>query len=94
MINAMTLDMTDIGNIPVVQSIEKIKGLEAHRCLFILTSDLAAHLFQRKTDDNKTHHLLYVALTRSMEHLTILVTNEVEEAYTRGFIDIFFRDFL
>ena len=94
MINALTLDLTDTGNIPIVQSIEKIKGLEAQRCLFILTTDLAAHLFQKKTDDNKTHHLLYVALTRSTEHLTVLVTNEVEEAYTREFINVFFHDYL
>lgn len=66
-----------------VKSIEAIKGLEAGRCLFILTTDLAPHLFGEKSTDNKTRHLLYVALTRSRNNLTILVTKEVEEKYSR-----------
>ena len=66
-------------DVPVVRSIEIVKGLEAERCLFILTTDLAPYLFRRKTTDNKTSHLLYVALTRSLDHLTILITREVED---------------
>lgn len=67
----------------VVKSIEAVKGLEHEKCLFVLTTDLAPYLMGDKTDDNKTKHLLYVALTRSLDNLTILVTTEVENRYTR-----------
>lgn len=78
------------NDIPVVPSIESIKGLEAERCLFILTTDLAPYLFRKKTEDNKTSHLLYVALTRSLDCLTIFISKEVESLYTRSSIDLFF----
>ena len=77
-------------DIPVIPSIESVKGLEAERCLYILTTDLAPYLFREKTEDNKTSHLLYVALTRSLDNLTILVTREVEDKYTREKINDFF----
>lgn len=76
----------------VVKSIEIVKGLEAERCLFILTTDLAPYLFGERNEDNKTSHLLYVALTRSLNHLSILITREVEERYTRSFIKEFFEN--
>ena len=38
---------------------------------------------EEKTEDNGTKHLLYVALTRSRDDLSILVTREVEERYSR-----------
>lgn len=82
------------NDIPVVPSIESIKGLEAERCLFILTTDLAPYLFRKKTEDNKTSHLLYVALTRSLDCLTILVSKEVESLYSRTFIESFFAQLL
>jgi len=66
-----------------VSSIEAVKGLESERCLFILTSDLAPYLFGQKTQDNKMKHLLYVALTRSLDNLSILATEEVERVYSR-----------
>lgn len=66
-----------------VKSIEAVKGLEADRCLFILTTDLAPYLFGEKSTDNKTRHLLYVALTRSRDNLSILVTKEVEAKYPK-----------
>ena len=78
------------NDIPVVSSIESIKGLEAERCLFVLTTDLAPYLFGKKTEDNKTSHLLYVALTRSLDCLTILISTEVENMYTRPLIESFF----
>ena len=65
-----------------VKSIEAIKGLEHDRCLFILTTDLVPYLMEEKTEDNGTKHLLYVALTRSRDDLSILVTREVEERYS------------
>ena len=81
-------------NVPVVRSIEIIKGLEAERCLFILSPDLAPYLFREKTEDNKTSHLLYVALTRSLDNLTIMIMKEVEENYTREKVLSYFRSVL
>ena len=72
----------DASKIPA-QSIEAVKGLEHENCLFILTTDLAPYLLGDKTDDNKTKHLLYVALTRSSNELSVLVTKEVEAQYPR-----------
>ena len=73
-------DLTS-GSAFVVNSIESVKGLEGENCLFILTTDLAAYLFRKKSNENKIKNALYVALTRSLNSLTILVTNEVEEEY-------------
>lgn len=67
-----------------VKSIEAIKGLEHDKCLFALTTDLAPYLMGDKTEDNKTKHQLYVALTRSRKELSILVTKEVENRYSRS----------
>lgn len=88
-----TISMTT-SDIPVVKSIEDIKGCEAERCLFILSSDLAPYLFREKTEDNKTSHLLYVALTRSLDHMTIMIMKEVEKRYTREKILNFFQSVL
>lgn len=66
-----------------VRSIEAIKGLEHDRCLFILTADLAPYFLGEVSEENRTKHLLYVALTRSLNDLSILVTREVEQRYSR-----------
>lgn len=71
------------GEAIAVTSIEAVKGLEADKCLFILTTDLVPYLLGDKNDDNKTKHLLYVSLTRSLNNLTVLVTTEVESRYSR-----------
>ncbi len=81
-------------DVTVVQSIESIKGLEDRRCLFILTTDLAPYLFGEKADRNKTSNLLYVALTRSLDHLTIMITKEIEDSYSRDKITEFFSSTL
>lgn len=73
----------------MVSSIDSIKGMEADNCLFILTPDLTAYLLSEKTDDNKTKHKLYVALTRSTDKLTILISKESECKYGRDRIDAF-----
>ena len=90
MATAIRVNDTAISDIPVVSSIEIIKGREAKRCLFILSPDLAPYLFREKTEDNKTSHLLYVALTRSLDHMTIMIMKEVEEKYTREKIENYF----
>lgn len=73
-----------------VSSIESIKGLEGERCLFILTSDLAAYLFGDKNEENKIKNALYVALTRSTDTIVVLITKELEEQYKKQFIIDFF----
>ena len=84
---------TETADAIAVRSIEIIKGLEAERCLFILTSDLAPYLFRTKTEDNKMSHLLYVALTRSKDHLTILISQDVEKSFSRETITGFFKEY-
>lgn len=71
----------------LVQTIDKVKGLEGERCLFILTTDLASYLFVEKVEKNKMLNYLYVALTRAKQELIILVTHEVERKYGRKPID-------
>lgn len=66
-----------------VNSIESIKGLEGYNCLFVLTTELVPYLFKENDQENKIKNALYVALTRSLDSLTILVTYEVEKQYNR-----------
>ena len=75
----------------IVKSIDSIKGQEGNDCLFILTTDLAAYLFGDKKEDTKTKNKLYVALTRSLDKLTILITEEVETKYGKKRILEFFN---
>lgn len=89
-LNLLNGNDTDLIN---VNSIESIKGQEGETCLFILTTVLAAYLFGEKKQENKVKCALYVALTRSLNKMTILVTTEVEEKYTREKILEFFKDF-
>lgn len=66
-----------------VNSIDKVKGLEGERCLFILTKDLYPYFAKEKTDENKMKNYLYVGLTRSKEKLTILITKEIENKFKK-----------
>lgn len=77
-----------------VNSIESIKGLEGYNCLFILTTDLAPYLFKEKCRDNKIKNALYVALTRSLASLTILVTREVGEQYSHDQFGDYFSNLM
>lgn len=69
-----------------VDSIDSIKGLEGERCLFVLTTDLTPYLIQKNKSDNKMKNYLYVALTRAREELMFLITQEVEEKYSREYL--------
>jgi len=40
-----------------------------------------------KTDQNKMTNYLYVALTRARDELIILITKEVEDKYTKKWIN-------
>lgn len=93
MSSAFSTKETGAADAVIVRSIEIIKGLEAERCLFILTSDLAPYLFKTKTEDNKMSHLLYVALTRSKDHLMILISREVEASFSKDYILSFLKQY-
>ncbi len=78
-----------------VKSIDYIKGMEGEKCLFVLTNDLAAYLFNdNNTESNKTKNKLYVALTRSLNELSIYILKEVENKYTKKRIQDFFERYL
>lgn len=78
----------------LLNSIDSIKGQEGKSCLFVLTTDLAAYLFGEKADNTITKSRLYVALTRSLDRLTIFITKEVEAKYKRKNIVDFFEKLL
>lgn len=88
--NLVTQDKAKV----LVNSIDSIKGQEGKNCLFILTTDLAAYLFGEKTEDTTTKDRLYVALTRSLDKLTIFITKEVEAKYKRKNIVDFFKKYV
>ena len=77
----------------IISSIDSIKGQEGKNCLFVLTTDLASYLLGTKTDDNKYKNRLYVALTRSLDELTIYITLDVENKFGKSFIEDFFRKY-
>lgn len=78
----------------LVNSIDKVKGLEGDNCLFILTTELSDYLFLNKNEQNKMLNYLYVALTRAKQELMILVTKEVEDKYGREWINNRFKQLL
>lgn len=80
----------DKNKMVYVNSIDSIKGQEGKYCLLILTTDLAAYLFGKKTEENICKNRLYVGLTRSLEVLIIFITPEVEEIYGKEKIKSFF----
>lgn len=84
--DAMKLSINTDNSGISVSSIEKIKGQEGYNCLFIVTNDLASYLFQNRTENNKTKNKLYVALTRSLKDITLLITKEVENKYSKEYI--------
>ncbi len=59
----------------LVNSIESVKGLEAEKCLFIVNNSLLEILLGNNNNNRETN-LLYVALTRSKNHLHLLFLNE------------------
>ena len=61
--------------------------------MFILTPDLAIYLFKLKNDNTKYKNRLYVALTRSLNKLTIYVDSNVEKQYGKKFIKDFFKGY-
>ena len=68
-----------------VYSIDKVKGLEADECMFIVNKSMLDYLLMKKTDRNKELNYLYVALTRTSKNLILAINieegkNEIIEA--------------
>lgn len=68
-----------------VHSIDKVKGLEAEVCMFIVNKSMSDYLLMEKTDRNKELNYLYVALTRTSKNLILAINieegkNEIIEA--------------
>ncbi|RXG07691.1 hypothetical protein EO768_15780 [Bacillus cereus] len=78
----------------IVNSIDKVKGLEGDRCLFIVTTEISDYIFQNKNEQNKMLNYLYVALTRAKKELIILITTEVEKKHGREWINAKFKELL
>ena len=59
-----------------VHSIDKVKGLEADECMFIVNKAMLDYLLMKKTDRNKELNYLYVALTRTSKNLILAINIE------------------
>lgn len=59
-----------------VSSIDKIKGLESESCLFIVNNSMLQYLTGKNKTRNKEMNRLYVALTRSLDHLIFAIDIE------------------
>jgi|SRR5690625_1011861 len=82
------LDDGDSNNENVlVDSIDKIKGLEGDKCLFIITKAIAPYLFKEKRERNKMLNYLYVGLTRSKNELNLLIASDVENNYGIDYLE-------
>ncbi|EPD01655.1 hypothetical protein Lpp78_16642, partial [Lacticaseibacillus paracasei subsp. paracasei CNCM I-2877] len=63
-------------------SIEAAKGSQSDRCLLIMSTDLFRVLIGESNKKNSTTNALYVALTRSIDQLLIILTREVTSHYS------------
>lgn len=72
--------------------IDEVQDIDKHMQEII--EELAAHLFNNNTETNKTKNKLYVALTRSLNELSIYILKEVEDKYTKKRIQDFFERYL
>lgn len=59
-----------------VYSIDKVKGLEAKDCMFIIDKSMSDYLLMKKTENNKELNYLYVALTRTSKNLILAINIE------------------
>ena len=65
-----------------VKSIDKIKGLENERCMFIMDNTMLEYLFGKKQETNKEMMRLYVALTRSKSDLVLVIDKPSIKKFT------------
>lgn len=63
-------------------SIDKVKGLEGDKCIFILNDSALDYIFGKKTERNKEYNKIYVGLTRSKRDLILLVDLSIIKRYS------------
>lgn len=73
---ALMNQMTNSKSKYNVHSIDKVKGLEADECMFIVNQSMLDYLLMKKTDRNKELNYLYVALTRTSKNLILAINIE------------------
>lgn len=71
----------------LVNTIDKIKGLEKENCLFIIDNSLLDYLFRNKIEENKERNYLYVGLTRSLGNMLLVIDTSTLKDKTKGYID-------
>ena len=71
----------------IVNTIDKIKGLEKENCLFIIDNSLLDYLLCNKIEENKERNYLYVGLTRSLNNLIIVIDTSTLKNKTKEYID-------
>lgn len=71
----------------IVNTIDKIKGLEKENCLFIIDNSLLDYLFRNKIEENKERNYLYVGLTRSLNNIILVIDTSTLKDKTREYID-------
>jgi hypothetical protein len=74
-----------------VNSIDKVKGLQASTCVFIIDNGMIQYLTRKKKTRNKEMNKLYVALTRSWDHLIFAVDRERITCMTKSEIQDWFE---
>lgn len=65
-----------------IYSIDKVKGLEADKCIYVLDDSALDYIFGKKTEKNKEYNKIYVALTRSKRDLILLVDLSIIKRYS------------
>ena len=71
----------------LLNTIDKIKGLEKENCLFIIDNSLLDYLFRNKIEENKERNYLYVGLTRSLDNMLLVIDISTLKDKTREYID-------
>lgn len=71
----------------LVNTIDKIKGLEKENCLFIIDNSLLDYLFRNKIEENKERNYLYVGLTRSLGNMLLVIDTSTLKDKTKEYID-------
>ena len=75
-----------------VSSIDRVKGLEAETCVFIIDNSMMEYLTGINKNRNKESNKLYVALTRSMNNLVFAVDRERISCMTKSEIQEWFEN--
>ncbi|MDE6851621.1 MAG: hypothetical protein K2J67_03920, partial [Lachnospiraceae bacterium] len=75
-----------------VKSIDKVKGLENKRCMFIMDNAMLEYLFKRKKETNKEMMRLYVGLTRSKSDLILVIDKLSLKKFNDKQIEKSFKD--